>query len=376
MNHLDEGTIHAWLDGALDATRARDAEAHVAQCAACSAAVAEARGLIAGSSRILNALDDVPSGVTPKRAPVAPARPAKRMWRAAPWVTGIAALFLGAVILRTPEMRRDATERASPLANQALLVDTSPVAAAEDQSTAAPQTQLAKVPVPEATTAARRADGRSNPEPQRQVAPPARRVAEGAGSGRAAVGGQVAGVTASSVPTADATAPATPAQLRSATVPRASSPGVAVVTGMRDERALDKVADVRAAAPPTVLQRRDGVVAPDPEPFVGCYRTVAPPGERGFIPSVSAAAGAAAANARARGAAAPAAAKAEFTQSALPAVVRLDTTVAAPGFAVRSATSDSIIGSWEIVRDSARVELLTRGRFTFAPTVRVTCPER
>ena len=35
MNHLDEGTIHAWLDGALDATQAREAEAHVAACATC-----------------------------------------------------------------------------------------------------------------------------------------------------------------------------------------------------------------------------------------------------------------------------------------------------------------------------------------------------
>ena len=45
-NHLDEGTIHAWLDGggalAGDAARAREIEAHIAECATCSAAVAEA----------------------------------------------------------------------------------------------------------------------------------------------------------------------------------------------------------------------------------------------------------------------------------------------------------------------------------------------
>jgi hypothetical protein len=61
MRHLDEGTIHAWLDGALNSDEAARAEAHVASCSVCADAVAEARGLIAASSRILLALDDVPN---------------------------------------------------------------------------------------------------------------------------------------------------------------------------------------------------------------------------------------------------------------------------------------------------------------------------
>jgi hypothetical protein len=61
MQHLDEGTIHAWLDGALSADDAARAGAHVATCRACADAVAEARGLIAASSRILTALDAVPN---------------------------------------------------------------------------------------------------------------------------------------------------------------------------------------------------------------------------------------------------------------------------------------------------------------------------
>lgn len=65
MEHIDEGTIHAWLDGALPAGEGARIEAHVASCAECAAAVAEARGLIAASSRILSALDDVPGGVIP-----------------------------------------------------------------------------------------------------------------------------------------------------------------------------------------------------------------------------------------------------------------------------------------------------------------------
>jgi len=65
MQHLDEGTIHAWLDGELDAEEAARVEQHAAACAECAAAIAEARGLAAGASRILASLDNVPAGVIP-----------------------------------------------------------------------------------------------------------------------------------------------------------------------------------------------------------------------------------------------------------------------------------------------------------------------
>ena len=63
--HPDEGTIHAWLDDALDAASAARVEAHVRGCAACSTLTAEARGLIAGASRVVTALDDAPAGTRP-----------------------------------------------------------------------------------------------------------------------------------------------------------------------------------------------------------------------------------------------------------------------------------------------------------------------
>lgn len=76
MQHLDDGTIHAWLDGALGADHADHAAEHVAACGACADRVAEARGLIAASSRILSALDDVPANVVPAETRVAAAAPA------------------------------------------------------------------------------------------------------------------------------------------------------------------------------------------------------------------------------------------------------------------------------------------------------------
>ncbi len=65
MQHPDEGQIHAWLDGALGTEESSALETHVNQCSKCAAAVAEARGLIAGASRILTALDDVPHVAVP-----------------------------------------------------------------------------------------------------------------------------------------------------------------------------------------------------------------------------------------------------------------------------------------------------------------------
>ena len=69
MQHLDEGTIHSWLDGALSPDEAARVGAHVAECPECATAVAEARGFIAASSRILTALDNAPRGVIPIAAP-------------------------------------------------------------------------------------------------------------------------------------------------------------------------------------------------------------------------------------------------------------------------------------------------------------------
>ena len=44
--HLDEGTIHAWLDGALTPDESARVESAAASCAECTALVAEARGLL------------------------------------------------------------------------------------------------------------------------------------------------------------------------------------------------------------------------------------------------------------------------------------------------------------------------------------------
>ena len=89
MQHLDEGTIHSWLDGALSADEAARVEAHLKECPECAAAVAEARGFIAASSRILTALDNAPRGVIPVAAPKKRVDPI--VWRVAATLLVVAA---------------------------------------------------------------------------------------------------------------------------------------------------------------------------------------------------------------------------------------------------------------------------------------------
>jgi Putative zinc-finger len=99
MQHLDEGTIHSWLDGALSADEAARAEAHVAECPQCAAAVAEARGFIAASSRILTSLDYVPRGVVPAAPPVRWSN--RAVWRVAAAVLIVATGSL--IVVRNTE---------------------------------------------------------------------------------------------------------------------------------------------------------------------------------------------------------------------------------------------------------------------------------
>jgi putative zinc finger protein len=90
MQHLDEGTIHAWLDGALAGDEAAGVAKHVAECGDCAAMVAEARGIIAAASNIISALDSVRGGVIPMPKPVVAGQGS--LWRRLRLTPGRAAL--------------------------------------------------------------------------------------------------------------------------------------------------------------------------------------------------------------------------------------------------------------------------------------------
>lgn len=164
MPRPDEGLIHAWLDGELDAAEAARVERLVATDTEWAAAAAEARGLIAASSRIVRALDVVPGDVIPRGGRAAPAfatgegrnaRAALR--RVMPTWLRMAAVF--AFVAGVSYLGRDErAERTAPTAavandgtNDAAVDVTAGVAAADaapERSEPAPPPSVASVPAP------------------------------------------------------------------------------------------------------------------------------------------------------------------------------------------------------------------------------------
>lgn len=110
MPYPDEGLLHAWLDGELDAAAAKRVEELVASDPAWATAAAEARGLMAASSRIVRALDHVSPNVIPKSKPPQHAP----RW----WVARIAALVVvvagTTIVLRQSEPRTALRQPAGP----------------------------------------------------------------------------------------------------------------------------------------------------------------------------------------------------------------------------------------------------------------------
>src|SRR3990172_4769402 len=107
MPHPDEGLIHAWLDGELDAAESARIEALVRSDPEWAAAAAEARGLAAASARIIAALDDVGGTSRPGEA-TAPAGMAPRRRR--PWWMMRAAALLVVVAGTAIVLRRTAPD--------------------------------------------------------------------------------------------------------------------------------------------------------------------------------------------------------------------------------------------------------------------------
>jgi anti-sigma factor RsiW len=68
MSHLDEGTLHALLDGELDLTEASEVQSHLGTCVACGARLQEVKQFLAEADRLVGALE-MPAGAAPPAPP-------------------------------------------------------------------------------------------------------------------------------------------------------------------------------------------------------------------------------------------------------------------------------------------------------------------
>ena len=141
MSRPDDGLIHAWLDGELDVVESERVAKLVETDAEWGAAAAEARGLIAASSRIVKSLDVVPAGVIPSgsKAGGAPVkRTIVRPWlRIAATVVLVAGVGYVASESRPPTLLEADSPSVSPVADSAeserpsVVQPTAPVGPAE-----------------------------------------------------------------------------------------------------------------------------------------------------------------------------------------------------------------------------------------------------
>lgn len=69
MSHLDEGTLHALLDGELDLHEVKEIQAHIGSCAACGTRLLEVKEFYSESDRLVGLLE-VP--ITPSRRTAVP----------------------------------------------------------------------------------------------------------------------------------------------------------------------------------------------------------------------------------------------------------------------------------------------------------------
>src|SRR5258705_9759915 len=98
MPHVDEGTLHAYLDGELPSAERKAVETHLAECASCGTQLAEERALLERASALLGATRPIERAAPPfeQLRPRATRRSLLRVRTPVAWAASIAlALGLG-----------------------------------------------------------------------------------------------------------------------------------------------------------------------------------------------------------------------------------------------------------------------------------------
>ena len=71
MPHLDEGTLHALLDGELELGEVKEIQIHLGACAACGSRLQDVKEFLAEADRLVGAME-TPGGTMARRAPAPP----------------------------------------------------------------------------------------------------------------------------------------------------------------------------------------------------------------------------------------------------------------------------------------------------------------
>ncbi len=98
MPHVDEGTLHALLDGELEPAALAEVRVHFATCPSCAARLDEARQLLAETERLVSALE-LPGGTSQPAPGAAPEAPRAAPRPASPRPAALGGASLASVLL-------------------------------------------------------------------------------------------------------------------------------------------------------------------------------------------------------------------------------------------------------------------------------------
>ena len=191
MSHVDEGTLHAYLDGELPSAERAALEAHLAGCATCRANLTEERALRERATAVLGSARPAERPAPPlEQLRREPQRSPWRVRRSFAWAASIAlALGLG-YYMRSPGASPVASVSPAP-AEPVAVAQNRAVATEEDKTPARSQSQRrpgerqASRPVDEVVVVAREA-------PRGDSATPALRLADSVKLDAGAVSGALA----------------------------------------------------------------------------------------------------------------------------------------------------------------------------------------
>jgi len=131
MSHVDEGTLHAYLDGELPSSERVAVDAHLMQCVTCKALLAEERALLERSTALL-------ASARPVERPVPPFEQVRRAHKRRPWYVSTPLAWAASIVLalglgyylREPGTDREVAglfdQRAAPVAEEAKTQAASP----------------------------------------------------------------------------------------------------------------------------------------------------------------------------------------------------------------------------------------------------------
>ena len=173
MSHVDDGTLHGYLDGELSPAEAQGVDAHLAQCPACRGRLEEERALITRAGELLALAAPPDRELPPFRA--GDIKPASRLWWQVrlplAWAATVAlALGIGSYLGRgvEPLPQAQTASDTQPAEFRALQA---PVSSAPVSSELAKRESRAKVAAqPAAPALAARQDKAPAPAPQAGIA--------------------------------------------------------------------------------------------------------------------------------------------------------------------------------------------------------------